>query len=292
MNIYGEKMEYNIFCNILNKQIFESSKQDLIEKIANYPDRYVGLFRPTKPKAKILQNLLQSNEIRFGDALEILFERYFEQLGFTNLEKRIGNGREYFELDQIFKNKNFIYFIEQKVRDDHDSTKKRGQINNFEKKINALLKIYKESELKCYTYFIDPGLTKNKRFYTQELEKIYMDYNVFTKLCYGKELWDEIGHSEVWTELLHFLECWKKEIPDMPSINFDDDAQNTFEEIKDIDASLFRKMFNNKEVCKEILPILFPENKVLKLLYKYFQEKSVERSIYQTLTNRIKEIIV
>jgi hypothetical protein len=95
----------------------------LIEKISNYPDRYVGLFRLTKPKAKILQNLLQSNEIRFGDALEILFETYFEQLGFTVLEKRIGDGRECLDLDQIFRNEKFVYFIEQKVRDDHDSTK-------------------------------------------------------------------------------------------------------------------------------------------------------------------------
>jgi Holliday junction resolvase-like predicted endonuclease len=150
----------------------------LIEKISNYPDRYVGLFRPTKPKAKILQNLLQSNEIRFGDALEILFETYFEQLGFTVLEKRIGGGREYLDLDQIFRNEKFVYFIEQKIRDDHDSTKKCGQINNFEKKITALLKTYKETELKCYTYFIDPSLTKNKRFYTQELEKIHLDYNI------------------------------------------------------------------------------------------------------------------
>jgi len=245
-------MEYNIFCGILNKQIFESSKRDLLEKISNYPDRYIGLFRPTKPKAKILQNLLQSNEIRFGDALELLFEKYFEQLGFNILEKRIGDGKEYLDLDQIFKSGKYIYFIEQKVRDDHDSTKKRGQIGNFEKKINALLKLYKEKELKCYTYFIDPGLVKNKKYYLQELVKIQSDYNVFTKLCYGKDFWDEIEHPEIWNELLKYLERWKKEIPDMPSINFDEDAKNTFEEIKDIEVSVYRKLFNNNEICKEI----------------------------------------
>lgn len=181
-------MDYNTFCTILNKQIFESSKRDLLEKIAHYPDRYIGLFRPTKPKAKLLQNLLQSNEIRFGDALEILFEKYFELLGFINLEKRIAEGRECLDLDQIFRNGSFIYFIEQKVRDDHDSTKKRGQINNFEKKINALLKSYDETKLRCYTYFIDPGLTKNKRFYIQELGKIYSDYNVYTKTMLWKRI--------------------------------------------------------------------------------------------------------
>jgi len=96
-------MEYNFFQSIVNKQIFESSKRDLLEKIANSPERYVGLFRPTTPKAKILQNLLQSNEIRFGDALEILFEKYFEIQGFTNLPKKIKTEKEYLDLDQLFK---------------------------------------------------------------------------------------------------------------------------------------------------------------------------------------------
>lgn len=63
------------------------------------------------------------------------------------------------------RNGTFVYFIEQKIRDAHDSTKRHGQINNFEKKVTASLKAYKETELKCYTYSIDPILTKNKRFY-------------------------------------------------------------------------------------------------------------------------------
>ena len=109
-------MEYRLFRNILNKQIFESSKRDLLEKIAKYPERYIGLFKPTKPKAKLFHNLLQSNEIRFGDALEILFEKYFAQLGFTNLEKRIGTGKEYLDLDQLFKDEKYIYFIENSMK--------------------------------------------------------------------------------------------------------------------------------------------------------------------------------
>ena len=105
-------MEYKLFRNILNKQIFESSKRDLLEKIAEHPERYIGLFRPTKPKAKILQNLLQSNEIRFGDALEIIFEKYFEELGFTNLPKKLETEKEYLNLNQFFQDKKHIYFIE------------------------------------------------------------------------------------------------------------------------------------------------------------------------------------
>ena len=57
-------MDYQKFRIVLDKTIFEKSKPDLLRKVANYPERYTGLFRPTKPKAKIIQNLLQSHEIR------------------------------------------------------------------------------------------------------------------------------------------------------------------------------------------------------------------------------------
>ena len=72
-------MEYQEFKNIIQKTIFGDSKRDLIEKIATYPERYIGLFRATKPKTKIIQNILQSHEIRFGNALEIIIENYLKE---------------------------------------------------------------------------------------------------------------------------------------------------------------------------------------------------------------------
>ena len=49
-------LEYEVFKNIFDEKIFAKSKPDLLKKVAEYPDRYVGLFRPTKPEAKLLQN--------------------------------------------------------------------------------------------------------------------------------------------------------------------------------------------------------------------------------------------
>ncbi len=95
-------MDYKKFENIFNKTIFEKSKPDLIRKIATYPERYVGLFRPTKPKVKIIQNLLQSHEIRFGDAFEFLIEEYLIESGFSILNKRFDNDGDTLELDQMF----------------------------------------------------------------------------------------------------------------------------------------------------------------------------------------------
>lgn len=72
-------MRYKEFAAILNDAIFEKSKSDLLSKIAKHPERYVGLFRPSKPKAKVMQNLLQSHEIRFGDSFEVLISKYLEE---------------------------------------------------------------------------------------------------------------------------------------------------------------------------------------------------------------------
>ena len=184
-------------------------------------------------------------------------------MGYKNLNKRIiTDDNNILDLDQLFADEEYIYFVEQKVRDDHDSTKKRGQIDNFEKKIIELLKLYNENQLKTYTYFIDPSLIKNKNYYKEKIDKISNDYNIYSKLCYGEEFWIDIGHREIWLEILQYLEQWKKEIPDMPSINFDEEPQKSFEEIKDLSVAIYRKLFNNRDICKEILPIIFPQNKI------------------------------
>lgn len=48
----------------------------------------------------------------------------------------------------FFSKDNIIYLIEQKVRDDHDSTKKSGQINNlFSAKSKHWKTIYPNSEI-------------------------------------------------------------------------------------------------------------------------------------------------
>ena len=282
-------MNYNKFKQILNETIFEKSKADLLTKIANSPSRYIGLFRPTKPKAKLLQNLLQSHEIRFGDAFEIIIEEYLRIIGCEILPKTLKYDDDYLNVDQCFKKNDITYFIEQKVRDDHDSTKKRGQIENFEKKLSRLLKIYGENIIGIF-YFLDPELKKNKNYYEKELSKINKDYNVKTFLFYGQDLFIYLDYKNIWSEIIRYLEKWKKEIPELPEINFDLDANHTFEEIKDLDTLVFRKLFTDDVIFQEILLTLFPENKTLKLLYEYFLTKDL--TIYKNLANILSKRIM
>ena len=267
-------MDYINFKQILNKKIFEESKADLIKKIANNPERYIGLFRPTKPKAKIIQNLTQSNEIKFGDAFEVLIEKYLHENNFKILDKRFEFENNILNLDQHFKKEKKVYFVEQKIRDDHDSTKKRGQTDNFEKKLNMLLNQNHEKNLIGIIYFIDSSLSKNKKYYKERLEEMKKSYGVELYLFYGKDFFDFLKLK--WAEILQYLKKWKKELPDIPEINFDKNVKETFEEIKDLSPQIFNKIFSNKEIFNKIILTLFPEKKVLKLLLEYFNTKSSE----------------
>lgn len=279
-------LQYEKFNEIFNNEIFEKSKSKLLENISNNPKRFIGLFRPTKPKGKILQNLLQSHEIRMGNAFEKILTEYLRADGFVELQKNYYYKGKELNIDQCVKKDNEIYLIEQKMRDDHDSSKKRGQIDNFESKINVMIDNYGETNLTGIFYFIDPDLLKNKNYYQTELKKLSDSYNIKIELFYGKELFEFFNYNDAWDEILNYLEIWKSQIPDIPEINFDLEPEISFNEIKDLEPKIFRKIFDNQEVFDQILLTLFPERKVLKILYDYFNSKN--QSIYKNLANKLK----
>lgn len=289
-------LEYEYFKNLLNRKLFENSYSDLFRKIAENPDRYVGIFRPTKPKTKLIQNITQSHEIRFGDALEFLFEKYFEAKGFTLYPKRFRNNenREY-SIDQLFGKENTLFMIEQKVRDDHDSTKKVGQFNNFENKYYELTQQYPDHTIIPIMWFIDNSLRKNRRYYQSEMEKMADDYGCQNYLFYGDEIFAENGgiqdfSIDIWTEVLEYLQIWKNTLPDMPEVNFDLNANQVFEEIKDLQPNIFRRIFGNQEVVEQIFPIIFPTGETLHLLKDYFHTKEVR--VYENLAEDIEKILL
>ncbi|WP_187854197.1 HpyAIV family type II restriction enzyme [Helicobacter pylori] len=283
-------MDYQTFNEIFNRFVFGTSKAKLLENIAENPERYLGIFRPTKPKTKLLQNLLTSHEIKFGDAFECLIEQYLKEHSFLPLSKKIPyynkdkEKRESLELDQFAKKDNTYYFMEQKMRDDHDSAKKRGQIDNFERKLEALIHYYGEN-IQGY-YFIDESLNKNQNYYKEELQKLSADYGVPLSLRYGKELFESLNIPQVWDEVLTHLVRWREILPDLPSLNFDENPLESFREIKDLAPSVYRKLLDNDEIFNLVL-ILFPEQKVLKMLMEYFRQQN--KTIYQQLASKLEE---
>ena len=279
---------YKEFCEILNRHIFEEEKKELLQKISEYPERFIGLFRPSKPETKILQNILQSHEIRFGDALEELIEIILKDLGYSILSKRIekDNG-EVLVLDQFFTDGKDYFFIEQKIRDDHDSSKKRGQINNFEAKLEELFKRY-NGKVIGIMYFIDPDLTKNKNFYSYELKRLEDYYKVHLYLFYGKELFDFLKQGYYWDKIVEWLIQWKKSLPEIPDINFDANPEKTFEEIKNLEIKHWRKILENEKLWEEgIIKVIFKSGDTLRLILNYFQNNKL--APYQKLYSLLKD---
>mgnify|MGYP001140784906 CR=1 FL=1 len=285
-------MNYQRFCKILNKHIFEGEKKELLRRIADRPERFIGLFRPTKPSAKVLQYLLQSHEIRFGDAVEELVEEILKDIGYKTLLKSIVNERgETLSLDQYFTDGKECYFIEQKVRDDHDSTKKRGQMSNFEAKLEVLYKKH-GSQLVGVMYFIDPDLSKNKNYYLQELKRLKEFYGVDLYLFYGKELFSYLKHPEIWDNIILWLGQWKNSLPELPEINFDNVPQKSFKEIKDLELRYWRKILENEKLWKQsIIKVIFRKGDTLRLALKLFdtQYDTPYRKLANLLNQRLRE---
>ncbi|WRC99771.1 type II restriction endonuclease [Helicobacter pylori] len=135
-----------------------------------------------------------------------------------------------------------------------------------------------------YFYFIDESLNKNQNYYKEELQKLSVDYGVPLKLCYGNGLFESLNIPQVWDEVLNHLARWREILPDLPGLNFDENPLESFREIKDLVPSVYRKLLDNDGIFNLVL-ILFPEQKVLKMLAEYFKQQN--KTIYQQLASKL-----
>jgi len=254
-------ISYETFIGMLNHRIESDGDENynLLVNVINNPARYSGLFRLSNAKSKLIQNVTQSKEIKLGDFLEELITHYFDLLGYQNLDKNLGydeNG-DNLNVDQIFINNNALFFIEQKIRDDHDSTKKRGQFQNFIKKVNRITTLYPQMEVYGSMWFIDPSLTKNRNYYLQELRS---EGNDNLRLFYGEELFTYLSIPEVWNELVDHLTTRRQnnsqeviEIPDF------DTSDEIFEALVRLPNNLWNKLNTNNDTYKLLRAELFPQ---------------------------------
>ena len=257
-------MEYNDFVEVFNRRIFANSYSKLLTSLANNPDRFVGIFRSSKPLHKLNQNLSQSREIRFGDAFEEVIELYLSNNGFSIKDKNLTFNGKKLKVDQYFEINNHVYFAEQKIRDDHDSTKKTGQMDNFLKKERAITHQNPHKTCKGYFYFIDPSLKKNKDYYSGRLEE---ESIMASELHYGSEFFDSIGMSNEWEEIISYLTVWRQNLPNDINLNLDS-AQEVFDEVKELKPGIWKKLFGNTKIVEEIFPIIFPNGILLNNIYR------------------------
>ncbi|ADE19530.1 HpyAIV family type II restriction enzyme [Mycoplasma crocodyli] len=242
------KVEYSIFKEIYKKKIGSQDDfyVDLLIKMIKNPNRFISIFRASSIKMKIIQFITQSNEIKFGDFLEEIIKLYLEYLGFEQINSKIKNDEnQRFNIDQIFIKKNIIYITEQKVRDDHDSTKKVGQFDNFIEKIKIINNLYPNYTIKAYMWFIDENQIKNKRYYENKINKISLK-NVKIALVYGKDYFLQIcPEVEIWNDLINNLKHLKNEISHNLEIPDFDNDNIIYEALLNLPKKLWDKLNSN-----------------------------------------------
>src|SRR5581483_3709602 len=268
-------MDQNDIIEILNRHVFSQEKAALLQAMARRPDRFVGIFRSTTPRLKLLQNILQSREIRFGDAMEEIVSKLILAMGFVELEKRFQTDDEDdLSCDQYFctADQRQYYLIEQKVRDDHDSTKKRGQIENFRKKLLYLKAKHGES-LTGIMYFLDPALHKNEGYYKKALVDLKDESGLPIFLFYNGELFQHLqGHMQIWDLLFNSLQVWRKTVPEQITLNYDLDSTLAVSEIEGVPGALWYKLISAETLwVNGVLQALFPSGETLRLLADKFR---------------------
>lgn len=245
-------IDYTEFEKILENRILNGQEfyNDLLEKLVSNPERYAGLFRLSNAKTKLVQNITQSIEIKFGDFLEEIVTRYIALFGYNNLPKDLGfNSKgDRLNADQLFELNNTLFFVEQKVRDDHDSTKKRGQFENFVKKIKHLKHVYPNHQIEAAMWFIDPSLTKNRNYYIGEMNNLNI-HNVNTHLYYGDTFFDlMLDRNDAWEELIENLRTRRETNSDMilevPDLDTENEGKTAIENLK---VATLKKLCSDEE---------------------------------------------
>ena len=200
--------------------------------------------------------------------MEEIITEYIAAMGYKNLDKNIGTDSEgnHLSADQIFTDGKSIFLIEQKIRDDHDSTKKRGQFENFKKKYTLLRNKYPNYTIYASMWFIDDSLKKNKKYYSSEIENQYLyclGHKIYLNLFYGKKLFSNLfGNTSVWDEICEYLSYNKQqrsnEILDIPDFDKSIEIKKAVKKLKKEEPGLYKKLISDKPKYVQLRKELFP----------------------------------
>ncbi|AVN64350.1 MULTISPECIES: HpyAIV family type II restriction enzyme [Mesoplasma] len=276
-------MEYKDFKNKLDKKIKidEFFWTNFIKGLLKDSKRICSDYRVSPIEVKILQNITQSNEIKFGDFLEDIITEYFNELNFENISKHIiENENVSLKCDQLFfvnSDKNDLILIEQKVRDDHDSSKIRGQWDNFSRKVEVLKKEYPSKKIVAIIWFIDPLFRSNKKFYIEKIKNYTFSENVYLKLFYEKELFAFLNDYnekslEIFDEIKNNIIKYKNELDSkniiVPDFGKDEEI---FSALKNLDKKEIKKLLGNSENILKLRKTVFNDGENIEKIREFYK---------------------
>lgn len=161
-------------------------EQELLERLLSSSynlKRIISPYQALPLREKIVQTILTRINISFGNYAEEITKKTIAAFGGEIFEGKSSDK----VADCLFMYKGKTYLIEQKVRDDHDTSKRVGQATDFiEKK-----KIFRPDASACW--FIDNNFRKNKKYYsTLFADEMYYGDEI-NKFMY--EIFGDIGND-------------------------------------------------------------------------------------------------
>ena len=161
-------------------------EQELLERLlsSNYNlMRIVSPYQALPLREKITQTILTHINISLGNYAEEIAKKIIAAFGGEILEGKSSDK----VVDCLFMYKGKTYLIEQKVRDDHDTSKRVGQATDFiEKK-----RIFRPDASACW--FVDDNFHKNEKYYsTLFADELYYGDEI-NKFMY--EIFGDIGND-------------------------------------------------------------------------------------------------
>ena len=280
-------LDYEEFRNILNEALLKGGRVQLLQRMASNPERFIGLFRPTSSREKLLQNVLQSLEIRFGDAMERVLREWLTSKGYNMQPQRIESG---LVCDLYFSSPDggSTYLVEMKMRDDHDSSKRTGQWDNFAAKVKQLYELH-DGKLTAIFYFLDPALTKNRRYYERQCQQLANQLQgVNIRVMYGRELFEYLSTGEDWTQLLEHLRTWKNQLQSSELLNMETE-EALMEITQKLNIRVWRRIAQQDAFWDEsFVRTLFPEGRGLEEIARRIQPK--DHQLATTLREKIRKL--
>ena len=258
-------MEYYKYKEIFDKHLLLSDVTAYVKGLVKDNTSFARLTTSLNIKSfldRLQSNYLTSVGIKLGDALEDVFKQFLIEKGVIFLPR---NFVENHDCDQIFQYNGKTFLIEQKIRDDHDSSKKVGQVANYKNKKEEIRK--KVFSLYACSWFIDPDFTKNKNYYLQklpanelyygqEIEQFLKEYVFLDDRCQGffQELLNSI---EIYTEQFSLL--------DVSSLKIN---------YKDFTTTELFRLLKSKKHHSQIAQIFFGGVIPFKEIYEYITKRT------------------
>lgn len=187
-------MYENIFYNIC------SNASAVFNSLMNNTDGFKRInsdFTLFTVEERLLVYQANSIGIKLGDAIEAWVNQFVKDHGYNLLLRNatLDNGK-CADFDFVYTINNEIWFAEIKIRDDHDSTKKIGQCDDYLNKVNYLNNHYPEYKIHSCIWFVDPTLSKNKNYYLNRLNEDEVLYgNQFNNFICIHDLFDKLTTS-------------------------------------------------------------------------------------------------